>query len=82
MHTSAFEAFEQNFEQAQRQFSSENDTQGNSSQNTGKHWIDPDWSLFDDRRGDLPEFPVDVLSTELSDWLCRLLAEPGLGLTR
>jgi hypothetical protein len=26
-------------------------------------WDDPDWSVLDDRRGDLPEFPVDTLST-------------------
>src|SRR6516164_6853792 len=26
-------------------------------------WDDPDWSILDDRRGDLPEFPVDALST-------------------
>ena len=23
-------------------------------------WAEPDWSILDDRRGDLPEFPIDV----------------------
>ena len=28
-------------------------------------WADPDWSILDDRRGALPEFPLDVLSAKL-----------------
>ena len=24
-------------------------------------WDDPDWTVLDDRRGELPEFPTDVL---------------------
>src|ERR1700730_15058556 len=27
-------------------------------------WSEPDWSLLDDRRGQLPEFPIDALSPE------------------
>jgi hypothetical protein len=26
------------------------------------HWDDPDWSILDDRRGELPEFPINTLS--------------------
>ena len=71
------EEFERNFEQVQRQFSSGDDKQDNNSHDTGEPWSDPDWSLFDDRRGDLPEFPVDVLSKPLRYWL--LPAARGAG---
>ena len=32
-------------------------------------WSDPDWSLFDDRRGELPEFPIDCLAPPWRVWL-------------
>jgi hypothetical protein len=32
---------------------------------------DPDWSLLDDRRGQLPDFPLDVLSLEIRNFLER-----------
>ena len=32
-------------------------------------WEDPDTSILDDRRGDLPEFPLDVLSSAWRDWV-------------
>jgi Protein of unknown function (DUF3987) len=28
----------------------------------GASWNDPDWSILDDRRGELPQFPIDVLT--------------------
>jgi hypothetical protein len=74
---SAFEEFERNFGQAHRQFSSSDDKQSDNSSDAGEHWRDPDWSLLDDRRGDLPEFPVDVLSNAFRAWL--MLAARGAG---
>ena len=40
-------------------------------------WDDPDWTLLDDRRGELPEFPVDVFSPAWQAWLLR--ASHGAG---
>jgi hypothetical protein len=42
-------------------------------------WDDPDWTMLDDRRGDLPEFPVDVLPTRCRKWLER--SARGAGVT-
>jgi Protein of unknown function (DUF3987) len=42
-------------------------------------WDDPDWSILDDRRGDLPEFPADTLSTPWQEWVTR--AAHGAGAT-
>jgi hypothetical protein len=42
-------------------------------------WSDPDWSILDDRRGDLPEFPTDTLSPRWRDWSER--AAHGAGVT-
>ena len=42
-------------------------------------WIDPDWSIIDDRRGDLPEFPIDSLPAALQPWIKR--AAHGAGAT-
>jgi hypothetical protein len=42
-------------------------------------WDEPDWALFDDRRGDLPDFPVEALPTSLHGWLLR--AARGAGVT-
>lgn len=42
-------------------------------------WGEPDWSIFDDRRGELPEFPVDVLAPALKNYLER--AARGAGVT-
>jgi hypothetical protein len=32
-------------------------------------WDDPDWTVLDDRRGELPEFPTDVFSGLCGQWL-------------
>ena len=40
-------------------------------------WADPDESLLEDRRGELPEFPVEVFPPHLSNWLLR--ASRGAG---
>jgi hypothetical protein len=34
-------------------------------------WEEPDWSLLDDRRGDLPDFPVEEFPASLRGWLLR-----------
>jgi Protein of unknown function (DUF3987) len=34
-------------------------------------WEDPDLSLLDDYRGELPEFPLETLSPPLQDWVKR-----------
>src|SRR6202022_2549265 len=34
-------------------------------------WNDPDWSILDDRRGHLPEFPMDTLSPACKRWAKR-----------
>jgi bifunctional DNA primase/polymerase-like protein len=32
-------------------------------------WEEPDWALLDDRRGELPDFPVEALPASLRGWL-------------
>lgn len=45
----------------------------NSSAKSRSTWAEPDWSLLDDRRGQLPEFPLDVLTPNWQD-LLRVMA--------
>ena len=42
-------------------------------------WEEPDWTLLDDRRGELPSFPVEALPASLHGWLLR--AARGAGVT-
>jgi hypothetical protein len=42
-------------------------------------WDEPDWTLLDDRRGDLPEFPIESLPASLQGYLLR--AARGAGVT-
>ena len=42
-------------------------------------WDDPDLSILDDRRGELPAFPLDVLSLSWQNW--AMGAAPGAGVT-
>ena len=42
-------------------------------------WPEPDWSLLDDRRGTLPDFPVRVLSPDIREFLNR--SAHGAGVT-
>jgi hypothetical protein len=42
-------------------------------------WGAPDWSILDDRRGDLPEFPLDCLPAPVRAWVKR--AANGAGVT-
>jgi Protein of unknown function (DUF3987) len=42
-------------------------------------WQEPDWSLLDERRPNLPAFPVSALAPEWQDWLRR--SAHGAGVT-
>jgi hypothetical protein len=42
-------------------------------------WADPDWSIIEDRRGDLPEFPLNEIPKSCGDWVER--AAHGVGVT-
>jgi Protein of unknown function (DUF3987) len=42
-------------------------------------WDAPNWSILDDRRGDLPDFPLDSLSPLVREWVER--AARGAGVT-
>jgi Protein of unknown function (DUF3987)/Bifunctional DNA primase/polymerase, N-terminal len=42
-------------------------------------WDEPDWTLLDDRRGELPDFPVEALPASMRDWLLR--SARGAGVT-
>jgi hypothetical protein len=40
-------------------------------------WAEPDESLLEDRRGELPEFPTEVFPPRLSNWLLRASSARG-----
>jgi hypothetical protein len=42
-------------------------------------WQSPDWSMLEDRRGELPEFPVDALDPTSREFIAR--ASHGAGVT-
>jgi hypothetical protein len=42
-------------------------------------WKNPDWTLLEDRRGELPEFPIDVLDPASRNFIKR--ASHGAGVT-
>jgi hypothetical protein len=54
-------------------------TDGHNHYAHGHSWDDPNWSILDDRRGDLPEFPIDTLSVPCQKWIER--AAHGAGVT-
>jgi hypothetical protein len=41
-------------------------------------WDFPDWSILDDRRGDLPGFPVDIFAPQIREWLERTAHGAGV----
>jgi len=41
-------------------------------------WESPDWSILDDRRGELPDFPLDCLGRQLREWVERAAAGAGV----
>lgn len=67
--SSFYDEFERKFDQAQRPFPSSDNKSADSSHDAGEPWTEPDWSLIDDRRGELPEFPADLLGERLREWL-------------
>jgi hypothetical protein len=50
------------------------------NQSSARTFDDPDWSILDDRRGQLPEFPVDVLTPAWRGWLERASHGSGVRL--
>ena len=50
----------------------------NKKAETNHDWHDPDWSILDDRRGVLPEFPLDVLSAEVQALVQRTAQGAGV----
>src|SRR3974377_732376 len=42
-------------------------------------WDDPDWTLLDDRRGELPEFPIEVFTVPWREWLGGGFHSAGAG---
>ena len=59
--------------------SSPGQTEANSSPKFRPTWEDPDWSLLDDRRGELPDFPISTLPEPCQEWVER--AARGAGVT-
>jgi len=41
-------------------------------------WGEPDWSILDDRRGELPDFPTEIFPPPLQDWLHRAARGAGV----
>ena len=54
------------------------DGNAGDQKSSAHEWGDPDWSIFDDRRGTLPEFPVDVFSPAWQEWLVRAAHGAGV----
>ena len=54
------------------------DTLGRKTLSNDK-WGDPDWSIIDDRRGELPEFPIELIPPTWRPWVER--AAHGAGAT-
>jgi hypothetical protein len=50
-----------------------------SNGSSGSDWGEPDQTILDDRRGSLPDFPLDTLSATCSAWVER--AAHGAGVT-
>jgi hypothetical protein len=42
------------------------------------NWDDPDMSILDDRRGDLPSFPTDIFAPPIREWLERAAHGAGV----
>jgi len=41
-------------------------------------WDDPNWSILDDRRGELPDFPIDTFTKPWQDWAGRVAHGAGV----
>ena len=49
-----------------------------AGEGAGASWDDPDLSLLDDRRGELPEFPITVLPEPWQQWATRAAQGAGV----
>jgi hypothetical protein len=49
-----------------------------ASNATLQSWDDPDASILDDRRGDLPSFPTDIFTPPICEWLERAAHGAGV----
>ena len=56
------------FTKRQQQNQSDNTSSATATALSPHSWDDPDTSIMDDRRGELPEFPLDVLSSSWQEW--------------
>jgi hypothetical protein len=72
------DAFDRDFGAA-RTHAKRHKRSGQQNNSQCESWDDPDWSILDDRRGELPEFPIDTLSGTGIDWVSR--AAHGAGVT-
>jgi Protein of unknown function (DUF3987) len=54
------------------------ETEHTAPQPSLHNWDDPDVSLLDDRRGELPEIPMDVFPTAWQEWLKRAAHGAGV----
>jgi hypothetical protein len=62
---------EENFQSAQQRYDSARNQRRdefNKKGDMGASWDHPDLSLLDDRRGELPPFPLDVFSPPWQEW--------------
>jgi hypothetical protein len=58
-------------------FDSTEEPNGKTGESGSGTWADPDFSILDDRRGTLPEFPIDVFSPKCQAWLKPAAAGAG-----
>jgi hypothetical protein len=66
-------------EKSKTKGSSSDSQEGQDDRGPDHDWVEPDWSILDDRRGDLPEFPIDTLPVPCQEWVER--AAHGAGAT-
>jgi Protein of unknown function (DUF3987) len=52
--------------------------QKTASTTSPHNWDDPDMSILDDRRGDLPNFPTDIFAPPIREWLERAAHGAGV----
>jgi hypothetical protein len=62
-----------------RKLSGEQTNKGAATKQPLHDWDHPDWSILDDRRGELPDFPIECLGAPVRAWVER--AADGAGVT-
>jgi hypothetical protein len=53
-------------------------TSAAASPTSSHSWDDPDMSILDDRRGNLPNFPTDIFTSPIREWLERAAHGAGV----